>query len=82
MNLDFGKPSFYMRKRAWFCFFWDFVVIFIRFFIGPRFNCSVKTMVCISVVTVVDPNTLNLDPDPGFWAMLDPDPGLPVYNQF
>ena len=35
-------------------------------------------MVCISVVTVVDPNTLNLDPDPGFWAYKDPDPGLRI----
>ena len=26
--------------------------------------------------SVVDPNTLNLDPDPGFWPNLDPDPGL------
>ena len=25
--------------------------------------------------SVVDPNTLNLDPDPGFWPNLDPDPG-------
>ena len=25
---------------------------------------------------VVDPNTLNLDPDQGFWPNLDPDPGL------
>ena len=25
--------------------------------------------------SVVDPNTLNLDPDPGFWLNLDPDPG-------
>ena len=24
---------------------------------------------------VVDPNTLNLDPDPEFWANLDPVPG-------
>ena len=24
--------------------------------------------------SVVDPNTLNLDPDPGFWSTLDPDP--------
>ena len=31
-------------------------------------------------ISVVDPNTLNLDPDPGFWPNLDPDPGL--YNQF
>ena len=32
--------------------------------------------------SVVDPNTLNLDPDPDpvFWPNLDPDPGL--YNQF
>ena len=31
--------------------------------------------------SVVDPNTLNLDPDPGFfWPNLDPDPGL--YYQF
>ena len=40
--------------------------------------------------SVVDPNTLNLDRDPGFWPNLDqdpdldpgpdPDPGL--YNQF
>ena len=26
--------------------------------------------------SVVDPNTLNLDPDPGFWPNLDPDPDL------
>ena len=26
--------------------------------------------------SVVDPNTLNLDPDPGIWSNLDPDPGL------
>ena len=26
--------------------------------------------------SVVDPNTLNLDPDPEFWPNLDPDPGL------
>ena len=26
--------------------------------------------------SVVDPNSLNLDPDPGFWPNLDPDPGL------
>ena len=25
--------------------------------------------------SVVDPNTLNLDPDPEFWPNLDPDPG-------
>ena len=27
------------------------------------------------LTSVVDPNTLNLDPDPGFWPNLDPDPG-------
>ena len=35
--------------------------------------------------SVVDPNTLNLDPDPGFWPNLDPDPGPdldPGYNKF
>ena len=26
--------------------------------------------------SVVDTNTLNLDPDPGFWSNLDTDPGL------
>ena len=30
--------------------------------------------------SVVDPITLNLDPDPGFWPNLDTDSGL--YNQF
>ena len=25
-------------------------------------------------INVVDPNTLNLDPDTGFWPSLDPDP--------
>ena len=24
--------------------------------------------------SVVDPNTVNLDPNPGFWPTLDPDP--------
>ena len=34
--------------------------------------------------SVVDPNTLNLDPDPGFWPSLDPDPGPDpgLYYQF
>ena len=27
------------------------------------------------VNSVVDPDTLNLDPDPGFWPNMDPDPG-------
>ena len=29
-----------------------------------------------AVSSVVDPNTLNLDSDPGFWLNLDQDPGL------
>ena len=29
----------------------------------------------------MDPNTLNLDPDPGFWPNLDPDPD-PGPDQF
>ena len=28
------------------------------------------------ISSVVDPNTLNLDPDTEFWPNLDPDPGL------
>ena len=28
------------------------------------------------LTSVVDPNTLNIDPDPGFVPNLDPDPGL------
>ena len=32
------------------------------------------------IISVVDPNTLNLDPDPGFWPHLYQDPGL--YYQF
>ena len=39
-----------------------------------------KRWVAIAEISVVDPNTLNLDPDPGFWLNLDPDPGL--YYQF
>ena len=26
--------------------------------------------------SVVDPNTVTLDPNPGFWPNLDPDPGF------
>ena len=31
----------------------------------------------LNSASVVDPNTLNLDPDPdpGYWPNLDPDPG-------
>ena len=35
---------------------------------------------CFAKISVVDPNTLNWDPDPEFWSNLDPDPWL--YNQF
>ena len=34
------------------------------------------------LTSVVDPNTLNLDPDPGFWPNLDLDPDPGLYNQF
>ena len=37
---------------------------------------------CGGAGSVVDPNTLNLDPDPGFWPNLDPDPWLMVMHQF
>ena len=38
----------------------------------------------LGLFSVVDPNTLNLDPnpDPGFWLNLYPDPGLPVCYPF
>ena len=36
-------------------------------------SCSKIMLVSPSVV---DPNTLNLDPDPKFWLYLNPDPGL------
>ena len=32
------------------------------------------------IISVVDPNTLNLDPDPEFWPNLDTDPVLYVIN--
>ena len=32
--------------------------------------------------SVVDPNTLKLDPDPGFWLNLDSDPDPGLYYQF
>ena len=35
-----------------------------------------RVLKVIVASSVVDPNTLNLDPDPGFWPNLDPDPGL------
>ena len=38
--------------------------------------------VCSVPASVVDPNTLNLDPDPGFWLNLDPDPDPGFYYRF
>ena len=32
--------------------------------------------------SVVDPNTLKLDPDTEFWSNLDPDPGLQYVINF
>ena len=29
----------------------------------------------------MDPNTLNLGPDPGFWPYLDLDPGLYIFKR-
>ena len=44
----------------------------------PLINLNQMTKVsfklCVHVTSVVDPNTLNLDPDPRFWPNLDPDP--------
>ena len=38
------------------------------------------TLLISSVVdSVVDPKTFNLDPDPGFWPNLDPDPDPGLY---
>ena len=39
-----------------------------KYYITPPYHAA----------SVVDPKTLNLDPDPGFWPNLDPDldPGL------
>ena len=39
-----------------------------------RCGNQVRTGVCKPVLWI-DPNTLNLDPDPGFWLNLAPDPG-------
>ena len=35
-------------------------------------KCSLINWIAVS--SVVDPNTLDLDPDPGFWPNFDPDP--------
>ena len=32
--------------------------------------------IVVPVLSVVDPYTLSLDPDPEFWLNLDPDPGF------
>ena len=59
--------------------------IFLSGFVKSGFNifqiCFNSGIVSSSVV---DPNTLNLDPDPdpGFWTNLDPDPDPGLYNQF
>ena len=37
------------------------------------FICS-QQLTMFAMASVVDPNTLNLDPDPGFWPYLNPDP--------
>ena len=46
-----------------------------------RNNCSSLETYCNVLLNlngsiVVDPNTLNMDPDPEFCPNLDPDPGL------
>ena len=33
-----------------------------------------KRQLLVPISRLVDPNTFNLDPDPGFWPNLDPDP--------
>ena len=47
---------------------------------GDNWNINLKIEQCSFVISVEDPNTMNLDPDPGFWPNLNPDPEL--YNQF
>ena len=39
------------------------------------------TNVFLFLRSVVDPNTLNFDRDPGFWPNLDPDPDPGLYFQ-
>ena len=40
----------------------------VQTFAGKEANCTIPRR------CVVDPNALNLDPDPGFWPNLDQDP--------
>ena len=50
-------------------------------FLTPlTWSCATSHNFILLCSSVVDPNTLNLDPDPGFWPNLDTDPGL--YYQF
>ena len=37
-----------------------------------------KAQRLVAVLCIVDPNTLNLYPDPEFWPNLDPDPGKKI----
>ena len=56
----------------------NFTVIFLQFaaLLSQALPAVDSSTHCCSVV---DPNTLNLDPDTGIWPNLDPDRGL--YNQ-
>ena len=42
----------------------------------PTAHIAARFSICCISNSVVDPNTLNLDPDPEFWSNLDPDPVL------
>ena len=55
-----------------------------------KFPCQAQRMIIYQAckvhdfkvqTSVVDPNTLNLDPVSGFWPNLDPDPGLYRYYE-
>ena len=39
-----------------------------------KLHVTKVSSISIHLTSVVDPNTLNLDPDPEFWPNLDPDP--------
>ena len=77
---------------CWFLIWWCLVGLLELCAWGMSWCVGGLELVCLSWcvgASVVDPNTLNLDPDPdpGFWPNLDPDPylgpdpGLPVYYQ-
>ena len=40
--------------------------------------CCMYLFITRDTGILVDPNTLNLDPDAEFWPKMDPDPGLYV----